>query len=770
MEFELYKNLQPAFYLTEDGNKILESKKTDTGLIAAYKKIEAELIYKPEEKGFSYGITLQNHGETDFAPENFYFNLGVDTYLASYPEWNDKFFPSFLRCEETHMHGYFMSPMGKVLAMSSDAPVASYSLEYNHLGGHDYGHRIIWAAAALLSQKQQPFHHPFGEEVRVLKAGESRRWNFRFELCDSVAEYENLCAQKWKLPVIKAEKYTLTKGEPLAVTVLCGEACQLKLADPAGNPIDPEAAALQEGLYQIEAISEGGKKATGFVFCRKPWEWYLKKARKEALRKPQKASTHTESWYGFFSAFLAAKHYPDEQLDAAADALFHEVMPLMFDFEKVEPTIIPDRIQNTSAFISLLVDRYEADPEKNKESLILASKFGDWFLKNQREDGAYYNQHTHYSCVIYPVKSMTELWLAEKEAAKTDALFAPCAQRHYESVKAAVDDLVRNLEDIGTEGEHTLEDGMISCSCLQIGFFALQLPEAEREPYIKSAEHMLSVHRCLENLATPDCRARGTTIRYWEAQYDVLFIKNLICSPHGWSGWLMYGLYYLYLLTGREDCLRQLMDGVGACAQLMSLEGDLRWAFCVDPYIETDRAYEPTPEDTVEDAYPSLQLDTPACRGQFVPKAVGEQYMDMISGWFRTGKDQPITGGYYSCPLIYPTGNIWADRQGGCCDNDVHEIFKCMEETVLKKAFILEKEDGTLLCYGCRAEFSADEADQRAGREEGKAKTADRILHVQLTEEASTICTNLRAAARISCGDLQTEVKADVQMIKKGLF
>ncbi len=39
-----------------------------------------------------------------------------------------------------------------------------------------------------------------------------------------------------------------------------------------------------------------------------------------------------------------------------------------------------------------------------------------------------------------------------------------------------------------------------------------------------------------------------------------------------------------------------------------------------------------------------------------------------------------------------------------------------------------------------------------------------------LTEEASTICTNLRVAARISCGDLQTEVKAGVQMIEKGLF
>ena len=42
------------------------------------------------------------------------------------------------------------------------------------------------------------------------------------------------------------------------------------------------------------------------------------------------------------------------------------------------------------------------------------------------------------------------------------------------------------------------------------------------------------------------------------------------------------------------------------------------------------------------------------------------------------------------------------DNQGGCCDNDVHEIFKCMEETVLKKAFLHEYEDGRYLCYSCQ--------------------------------------------------------------------
>lgn len=55
------------------------------------------------------------------------------------------------------------------------------------------------------------------------------------------------------------------------------------------------------------------------------------------------------------------------------------------------------------------------------------------------------------------------------------------------------------------------------------------------------------------------------------------------------------------------------------------------------------------------------------------------------------------------------------DTQGGCCDNDVHEIFKCMEETVLKKAFLHEAENGDLLCYSCSTDGStlttADKAE-----------------------------------------------------------
>jgi hypothetical protein len=48
------------------------------------------------------------------------------------------------------------------------------------------------------------------------------------------------------------------------------------------------------------------------------------------------------------------------------------------------------------------------------------------------------------------------------------------------------------------------------------------------------------------------------------------------------------------------------------------------------------------------------------------------------------------------------------DTQGGCCDNDVHEIFKCMEETVLKKAFVHQNDDSTFTTFGCNATLEND--------------------------------------------------------------
>ena len=320
-------------------------------------------------------------------------------------------------------------------------------------------------------------------------------------------------------------------------------------------------------------------------------------------------------------------------------------------------------------------------------------------MSKQGEDGAYRNKKVHYTCVIYIAKSMLELVFAEANC--QDIELQKKAKSHYQSVRKAIDELVKSLDNIDTEGEITLEDGMISCSALQIGMYALTLPLEERKPYIKAAEYMMKIHACLEQQLIPDCRMNGASLRYWESQYDVMICTNMFNSPHGWTGWTIYAHYYLYLLTGKKKHLLSLMNAMGSCAQLMDEQGNLRWAFCCQPYVKA-LTLVPDKKHVIEDGYRYVNTNEKAYRGRYETREYTEQYIDMISGWYRMG-EQKVTGGYEFCPLIFDNGFVeHVDNQGGCCDNDVHEIFKCMEEVVLKKAFVHENADGSLLCYGCR--------------------------------------------------------------------
>jgi len=312
--------------------------------------------------------------------------------------------------------------------------------------------------------------------------------------------------------------------------------------------------------------------------------------------------------------------------------------------------------------------------------LRLAENAADFLINYcQDENGAFRNGNgVHYTCVIYVAKSIQELWLCERMIEGHEEK----AALYYEAVRRAIDELVEHLDDIGTEGKATFEDGMISCSVAQIAYFALYLPEEERKPYICAAEILLKKHRCLERMGSPDCRSRNTTIRFWEAQYDVLIPCNMISSPHGWSGWKAYGVWYLYLLTGKEEYLKDVMELLGCCALLIGMDGKMNWGFVVDPQIRSFM----------------LEHDQ-AGRIRPVHAAYGECYLPMISSWYLSPKNQAVFGylGVY---------NGFDTDQGGCCDNDVHEWVKAMGEIVLPYGYVHEGEHGIT---GWNVKASAEE-------------------------------------------------------------
>lgn len=687
----------PKFYVTKNGETHdLPWTQQNSG---EYVGCDSGLTVKMQycDGGNYVKISTDIFVDTEDVPNVIGLNTGIDTYMEKYPEWNDKFFPTMLRCEKTHFWGYAMSPIGKCFAIFCPQPISSFRYDYNMDGGIFFGHRIYTLCLEVFNDGKLPERHP---KLSLKKGVHLKRDFYVVPLKQPWEIYEkawSIC----RIPLIEIEKTAIKPGEKINFSLNTEDVAAIKVFAPDGTEFDIQQATASVGVYRIVVTGSDGKATEACVSVLKPYEWYLKQARKEALAKPQKATTHAESWYGYYSAFLAAKHYPDPELDNILDRSFKEVTPYMFDIESCETILSPYRIQNIATLVGILVDRYEADKERNKDSLYQASAFGDKLMETQKEDGAYYRSgKTHYTCVIYIAKSMLELAEAEKELLPEKSKF------HYESAGKAVENLVESLECIGTEGEHTLEDGMLTCSALQIGMYALTLPEEKRCRYIQAAEHMLKVHECLEQNIIPDSRMRGGTLRFWEAQYDVLIKGNMFNSPHGWTAWYVYAIYYLYLLTGKKDYLLRTVNALGSCLQLMSFEGKLRWAFITDPQITVD-VWVPDIEKPIEDGYEYILVDTGVFSGQYEKRTFGEQYVDMISDWYRIGENKRA-GGYLECPLVFEDRVEFADNQGGCCDNDVHEIFKCLEETLLKKAFVIEEEDGSFIGFECRVSVEGD--------------------------------------------------------------
>ena len=605
------------------------------------------------------------------------FHMGVDSYMEHYPQWHEPFFPTMLRCEKTHLWGYYMNTAGYALAIATSGPVASYDIRYNRLEEGDYGHRIMGTDILLIHDGKLPERHPEG--LHSLMPGEIYENTVYLIPVREQGGIGHSLHSIAGIPIVQAEKYTLEMGETPAYTVI-GNPQTVQWIRPDGTCGTEAEPLRQYGLYRLQIVAQNTKQCEATFYCRPDWDIYLRHAAAEALAKPQKASTHVEGFYGLFSAFLAVKHHGDPVLLEQALRSAEEVLPLMFDFENHKPIVIPERIQNTALLISLLVDMYEATGER--KYLSDAAGFADWLIDTkQGVDGVYRKDgRIHYTCVIYIAKAMLELALAEGIE----------NNRHYLSAKQAVDELAASLDDIDTEGEATLEDGMISCSALQIGMFALTLPEPERGRYVAAAEKMMAIHACLEQQLIPDCRCNGASLRYWESQYDVMVMGNMLNSPHGWSAWTAYGHYYLYLLTKKKKYLVRLMNCMGSCAQLMTPEGELRWAYCAQPYVRARTLLPDFGKPVGEQGF----------RGRYEERVYGESYIPMISGWYRTG-EQKLVGGYEWCPLFLEKETLHVDNQGGCCDNDVHEIFKCMEEPVLNKAFAHRNEDGSFLTYGC---------------------------------------------------------------------
>ena len=694
----------PTAEQQEDGSFLYSGRYLQNG-----KDLTFTMRYSVTEEGqLAVTASVKNNQDQEVSVDQASIQLGFNTYLESYPDYNDQLFPTLIRCEKTHAWGYFTTPSGRVMTIYTDSPTASYTLDYE--GG---AHRIYSASLDVLQSGDLPERHPQG--LDKLAAGEEKTWNIYLEPVDELNQEEQVkpvIAGHSELPMFSADRYTLAQEEESRITLLSESPIvngEVQAVDPEGNEFALELTEEQpgvytavfaagertEGVYTFTAENEAGYIAEMKLSIRKDWSWYIQKARQAAVEAPQKGSTHAETYYGFYSGYIAKKYFPDAELDEQLDEKFEEVYPLMYDVETGIPFIEPTRIQNHSTTLGISVDMYESSG--NMEDLARAEGLADYLMTTQGEDGGYYNRSTDYTSVIYPAKSIMELVYVEKDLMNDEALseedrayYKERYELHMDSLTRAMDKLVRVDGNFDTEGQATFEDGANSCSIAQLSEFALMFPEgsAERQKYTEAAEKYMQRHTSHQQTQVPDSRMNGGTLRFWEAQYDVEMrvtsdAPNMMNSPHGWTAWSIYGLFNLYELTGNVQYLERGMNALGSCAQLMGYDGVLNWAFIADPQRETQLF--------VQDEEAS---DGDTVVGKHVSATIGEEYVPMISYWWKAPENTLVTG--YTA---------MGGGQGSCCDNDVHEVFKAMGEVALPKAYVVEKEDGTLEAYNAKAEI-----------------------------------------------------------------
>ncbi|KZS48844.1 hypothetical protein AWU65_24360 [Paenibacillus glucanolyticus] len=694
------------WYLEMNGQKqmaemVLEHQGVDSALFkGSIGAVNFKLQYHSSEGDFSVTASAANTGRLPFQPQALGLITGMDTYMERFPDWNHTLFPTLLRCEPTHFWGYCMRPDGVILGLASSQPMASWQLQYNvgYMEGDLAwgGHRVETFILDCLHAGPLPERHP--QHLFQLLPGEEKQWSIRFRLVEQMDEVLPALASVCPAPFIEVDRTTLALGESARLIIHSGEPVSAFIWYPDGQrlTVQPEAigknkyewvvqGGAEYGHIQISVENRLGKRSEAIISVRPPWSWFMNKAREAAFHFPPRATSHCESWYGLYTLYLAEQFEPNPEMLSRTEQCLDAIYPLMFDMERNEPLLVKHRIQNVSTMVGILVDRYETTG--NEAALEKASALADWLIDvAQHPDGSFRAGNTHYTSVIYPAKSIMELILAEQSLAKRHAIWKTRFEKHAASVRLAMDELVRADGDIDTEGELTYEDGMISCSALQLGLFALMQPTEEQgEPYAKAALKLLTGHNSLTNLLIADGRQRGATRRFWESQYDVAIQPNMLNSPHGWTSWRIYATWYAYLLTEDVTYLLQTMNAVGSTAQMVDMQsGQLHWAFVPDPYIRARQISKPM--QAVHEAAQQGHHHTMKHPSQeFV---IGEQYIDMISDW----------------------------HEKSLQDNDVHEHFKCLAEVALDKAYVAKDGSGGLVTWNCTAH------------------ERDGIIYVQLTE------------------------------------
>ncbi len=163
-----------------------------------------------------------------------------------------------------------------------------------------------------------------------------------------------------------------------------------------------------------------------------------------------------------------------------------------------------------------------------------------------------------YSTVCAPMIPLVDMarFLADKDPTRS-AFYFECAEK-------MASHLFKRGLCFPTEGavsslvEAEMEDGSISCTALCLLYFCKNVRSCD--DYIATAREILDIHDSWV-IKAPICQMHGSSLRWWETQWEGEADGPAICAGHAWSIWRAEADYLLYSLTGEQDFLTRAKNG-----------------------------------------------------------------------------------------------------------------------------------------------------------------------------------------------------------------
>lgn len=220
-----------------------------------------------------------------------------------------------------------------------------------------------------------------------------------------------------------------------------------------------------------------------------------------------------------------------------------------------------NRIQEEFFGITLLLDAYRYFGDE--KYFDYAIKTTDSLLENyQKEDGrlercnnGVWEDYTTVCCPMIPLVDMAN-FLADKDPIRSEKYFEAAS-------KMAEYLFCRGLSfptegGVAVEAEAEMEDGSISCTALALLYYCKNVKKVQK--YIEKAKEILDIHESWV-IKTPICQMHGSSLRWWETQWEGDADGPAICAGHAWTIWRAEADYLYFALTGDKQHLLKSYNG-----------------------------------------------------------------------------------------------------------------------------------------------------------------------------------------------------------------